>query len=390
MTPSARVAAAIEILDHILSGTPPEPALSQWARSHRFAGSGDRAAIRDHVFDALRCQRSFAALGGALTGRGLMIGALRAQGRDPAEVFNGERYAPEQLSAAEQVYEPSELPETVALNIPDWLAPHLRTSLGAQFAPVLQRMQARAPVFLRVNTLKADLKTAHATLVTDGIETEPHSLADTALRVTANARRVSGSAAYRAGLVELQDAASQAVVAQLAPIAADSRVLDYCAGGGGKSLALAAMAPEATVLAHDALPRRMVDLPARAKRAGARIRTVSTSEAAQQAPYDLVLCDVPCSGSGAWRRQPAAKWDLTPARLEELCRIQSDILSQAARLVAPGGRLAYATCSLLEAENTEQIEHFVAQNGSWRSDLTKQLTPLDGGDGFFLAILKRE
>jgi 16S rRNA (cytosine967-C5)-methyltransferase len=384
MTPGARAGAAIAILDRIAAGEPAERALTNWARGSRFAGSGDRAAVRDLVFDALRRWRSSAALGGGTTGRARLIGLLRGQGRDPAELFTGAGHAPAPLAPAEAAAPPP-LAELDALDCPDWLLAPLRASLGADFAPVLRLMRDRAPVFLRANAAKATRDEAAAALAAEGVATRPHPLAPWALEVTAGARRLAATASFRDGLVELQDAASQAVVAALgaeAGAGAGLRVLDFCAGGGGKALALAALGAEVT--AHDADPARMRDLPGRAARAGARIALAPPFD---PAGWPLVLADAPCSGSGAWRRQPEAKWRLTPAGLAEILALQDAVLDAAAARVAPGGRLAYATCSLLDTENAGRIAAFLARRPAWRQVSARRWTPLQGGDGFFLAIL---
>jgi 16S rRNA (cytosine967-C5)-methyltransferase len=388
MTPAARLAAAIAILDQVREGAPAERALTNWGRASRFAGSGDRAAVRDHVFDVLRCRGSFAALGGGESGRALVLGLARAQGLAVAALFTGEGHAPAPLSAQEAARLAQPLPDegTLAdLDWPDWLRPQLQADLGAAYAAVSARMRARAPVFLRVNLARGDRAAAQAALALEGIATRPDPLAETALEVTGGARRVQASAAYRDGLVELQDAASQAAIAQV-PVAAGMRVLDYCAGGGGKALALAARAPKVRIEAHDIDPGRMRDIPVRAARAGARISTVAPGRLGRD--YDLVLVDAPCSGSGTWRRTPEAKWRLTPERLAELCTLQAQILRAAAARVAPGGRLLYMTCSLLDAENAAQVEAFVRETG-WQVAEQRRFTPLDGGDGFFAAQLER-
>lgn len=385
MTPAARLSAAIGILDRILTGAPAEQALTNWARASRFAGSGDRAAVRDLVFDALRCRRSFARLGGAGTGRGLILGGLRASGQEIAALFTGEAHAPAPPEGPELA--PQAASELEALDCPDWLAPDLQASLGADFAPVMEALRHRAPVFLRVNLARGDRPAVAAGLAAEGIATRPHPLADTALEVTGNARRIQTSAAYRDGLVELQDAASQAVVEAL-PLEEGARVLDFCAGGGGKSLAMAGRA-RLRLWAHDADPRRMRDLPARAARAGVDVRLLAPGEPARHGPFDLVLADVPCSGSGSWRRAPEGKWGLTPERLQALLGIQSGILDETAALVRPGGHLAYATCSLLGCENGLQTDAFLARGAGWRRVRQLRLTPLDGGDGFFLDLLER-
>lgn len=386
MTPAARYAAAIEVLEAHLAGQPAEKALTNWARAHRFAGSKDRAAIRDHVFDVLRRKRSCAARGGAMTGRGLILGLLRGDGIAPETVFTGEGHAPAPLSREEAVLPPADLSEAVALDCPDWLVDPLKSSLGNDFAPVLEALQQRAPVFLRVNLARLSRDDAAKALAEEDIATRPHPLSPSALEVTGNARRVQQSAAYLEGRVEVQDAASQAVV-DLLPLEPGQRVLDLCAGGGGKTLAMAARA-DLTLCAYDAAPQRMRDLPARAARAGVQVTLLTGADPEARAPFDLVLCDVPCSGSGAWRRSPEGKWTLSPERLETLLHLQRQILDRAAPLVAPGGVLAYATCSMLEAENGAQVAAFLARGG-WSCEAERRLTPLDGGDGFFGAILRR-
>ncbi len=382
MTPAARLAAAIEVLDRVLDGTGAEAALTGWARSHRFAGSGDRAALRDLVFDALRCRRSFAALGGGMTGRGLILGGLRQAGVDAETLFTGTGHAPASIGEADTARSPDPLE---ALDCPDWLAGPLQAALGPDFTGVMQSLRQRAPVFLRVNQRKATLGQAQALLAAEGIVAVPVDLASFALEVTENARKIHLSRAYSDGVVELQDAASQAVV-QALPLRAGDRVLDYCAGGGGKTLAMAAAA-DIRLWAHDANARRMTDLPARADRAGAQVTITENPNSA--APYDLVLTDVPCSGSGSWRRDPMGKWALNPTRLAELTGLQASILDRAASLLAPDGTLAYVTCSLLREENEAQIAAFLLRHPGWHQVRAQRFTPLDGGDGFFLALLTR-
>ena len=383
MTPQARLSAAIEVLDRILAGTAAEQALTNWGRASRFAGSGDRAALRDLVFDALRCKRSYAALGGAETGRGLVLGGLRVRGLNPAEWFTGEGHAPGVLGGADAGCDPA---GNVALDCPEWLARPLQTALGDDFVGVMQALQHRAPVFLRANLAKGSVAAAQAALASEGILCQLNHLAKNALEVTENARKIQSSQAYLSGLVELQDAASQAVIEAL-PLADGQRVLDYCSGGGGKALAMAAQA-QVTLVAHDLDPRRMRDIPTRAARAGVKITVAET--AAIGMGYDLILADVPCSGSGSWRRDPQGKWALTEMRLAALCQIQADILDSVAGLLAPNGTLAYATCSMLKAENEDQIVAFLARHPSWSNRLQQRFSPLQGADGFFVALLTRE
>lgn len=385
MTPAARLQTAAELLDEVLRGGRAEPVLTTWGRRARYAGSGDRAAVRDLVYDALRRRRSYAALGGAETGRGLMLGRLRARGEDATALFTGARHAPAALTNAERAA--GRAPRGAeALDLPDWLWEAFRDSLGDRAESVALALRDRAPVHLRVNLLKADPAAAAAALAAEGIATVPVETAETALEVIEGVRRVAGSDAFASGLVELQDAASQAVVEAL-PLTPGARVLDFCAGGGGKTLALAARLC-GPVDAHDAAPRRLADLPARADRAGATVRLHPAPEAA--APFDLVLCDAPCSGSGAWRRDPDAKWRLSPERLSELSGVQDAILDRAGALVRPGGTLAYATCSVLRAENEARIDAFLGRSAGWRKIFQRRWCPGTGGDGFHLAILTRE
>lgn len=381
MTPAARAQAAIQILDRILGGDAAEAALLRWSRGSRFAGSGDRAAVRDLVFDSLRRRSSRAALGGALTGRGLILGMCRDEGIAPEDVFLGEGHAPEALSDTERMSgRPPDAAE--AMDLPDWIQPEWRASLGDLAEPVAHALRDRAPVWLRANPLRGSVAQAQAALAAEGIVTRVAAQLDSALCVTEGARKLSASRAYLQGLVELQDLSPQLACAALPPAAT---VLDYCAGGGGKALALAAKGAR-EVTAHDIEPARMTDLPARARRAGARIRIASPGQVRGQ--FDLVLADVPCSGSGTWRRTPDAKWRLAPEALDRLLAMQAGILDQVAAFVAPGGHLAYMTCSLLERENGDQIAAFSARAG-FAVILRQSFTPLEASDGFYLALMRR-
>lgn len=387
MTPEARIAAAAEVLDACLDGQPATRALLNWSRASRFAGSGDRNAVRDLVYTALRRKRSAAARGGGETGRGLMIGLLREGGSAPEAVFTGQGHAPAPVRDDERAAWREPEGDGERCDLPDWLVAPFREALGDAWAATAMALRDRAPVFLRMNFRKTTLEEALAALSSDGVSASPHAIADGALIVTEGARKVAQSAAYREGLVELQDGASQAVTASL-PISNGMKVLDYCCGGGGKTLAMAGRA-DATFHCHDVDPGRMADLPARASRAGVRVELLGTGSLGPHVPYDLVLCDAPCSGSGSWRRDPEGKWALTPDRLAALTDIQTGILDAAAALVAPGGTLAYATCSCLLAENEDRVAGFLADHPGWRCTFQRRFGPRDGGDGFFIAHLTR-
>lgn len=386
MTPAARLQAAAELLDLILDGTPAEKALTGWARRSRFAGSKDRAAIRDHVFDALRCRRSFAALGGRLTGRGLMIGMVRANGQDPADLYTGEGHAPAPLTAEELVIEGPLADD--ALNLPDWLIPQFLDSLGDQAHPVAEVLQQRAPVMLRVNLRKATVEQAIIRLADEGVHAQRAGISDTALIVHEGARKINNSTPYREGLVELQDGGSQALVDRMS-LRDGQTVLDYCAGGGGKTLAMAGRAA-ALFYAHDANPRRLKDLPGRAERAGVVVKELETAQLGSKAPYDLVLCDAPCSGSGSWRRSPEGKWLLSALALAELNAVQDEILDQAQLLVGEKGTLVYATCSVLSVENQGRISTFLGRHPQWSLDWEQSWLPGAECDGFYAACLTRK
>ena len=379
MTPAARVAAAIGVLDEWLLGAPVEKALTAWARGARYAGSKDRASVRDHVYEVLRRKGQCEALGG-LDGRGLLIGLIRLQGIDPAEIFTGVGHAPFALSGPEMTAPDAGMSDPWQ-NVPDWLHTGLRDSLGDAADAVMGAMQDRAPLYLRVNARKGAVEDVQDRLLADGISTEQSGCSG-ALKVVEGDRHVRLSSAFADGLVEIQDLSVQMACAAVNWPDSGS-VLDYCAGGGGKALAIAAVS-DATVFVHDAFPARMSDIPARSSRAGV---TLHQTQPEAKAPYDLVLCDVPCSGAGTWRRDPEAKWRLTPDRLTELGRIQRKIIQQSQSLVAPGGRLVYMTCSLLQSENEAVVESALAVPG-WTLKQQRRFLPPEASDGFFLAELR--
>lgn len=385
MTPGARVAAAIAVLDQIGGGAFAEQALTGWARASRFAGAKDRAAVRDHVFDVLRCRRSL----GDGDGRTLMARLLQRDDVNLAHIFNGLGHSPDVLDEAEvaALALPLALSDAAACDLPDWLWPVWQSSLGTDAVRAAQVQQARADVFLRVNQRRITTAGAVAALAQDGVTAQAHDAVDGCLRVLDNPRRIRTAAAYLTGLVELQDAASQRAV-QMVPVAAGARVLDYCAGGGGKALAFADR-HGTDIFAHDIAPARMADLPDRAARAGVVITRLAPDQVADHAPYDVVFCDAPCSGSGTWRRSPDAKWRLTRDRLDVLCAIQNDVIARAATLVAPQGLLAYATCSVLQDENDAVVTQFLHSNPAWSATLRDQRLPGPDGDGFFLSVLAR-
>jgi len=423
-----KLAAAIEVLDDIeRRHRPAADALKDWGLSHRFAGSGDRAAIGNIVYDALRRRRSAAWLFDDGSPRALAFGALLLEWDETPESlaaqFEGDRFAPQPLSQAETaVLEARSLdaaPDVVRADCPDWCAPLLREAYGEGWVAEARALAARPPLDLRVNRLKADRDKVQAALRGTGATPVP-GLPD-ALRIppiSGGGRHpnVQAEPAFRKGWFEVQDAGSQ-MAAVLAGARPGDQVLDFCAGAGGKTLAMsAAMENRGQIFAHDAEKPRLAPIFERLKRAGCRnVQVVANVEglAPLRGEMDLVLIDAPCTGSGTWRRRPDAKWRLTDRQLAARVSEQAAILDQAAEHVKPGGRLAYVTCSVLAEENERQVEaflkrtpHFAAEDhaGLWRGafdlpgdagaiepHLGIRLSPArTGTDGFFVACLRRE
>lgn len=387
MTPAAKYAAAIDVLDRAQDGQSAEKALMAWGRSNRYAGSKDRAAVRDHVYDVLRQKRSLAYLGGGTSARALVLGLLRSQSIDPKDIFGNGGYGPDALSIDEAQLPACSMDEAVALDLPDWLWSIWATDLGGAASASARFLQSRAPIAIRVNLRRGSVVAVQAALAEDGIETQTIDAVTTALLVTENARRVRLSKAFTNGLFDLQDVSSQQAVAGLS-IPKGARVLDYCAGGGGKALALADM-HDVTITAHDVAPERTVDIAPRADRAGVKIDVVRTEDLACHAPFDVVFCDAPCSGSGTWRRTPEAKWALTTGKLNNFSLLQAEIINNAASFVVAGGTLVYATCSVLLAENNDIIDAFLVRYPNWVCVTVSQRLPDLQGDGFFHAVLHK-
>ena len=431
MTPGARLAAAIEVFGTIESERrPAADALKSWGIAHRFAGSGDRAAIAGLVYDALRRRASSAWIMGADTARAVLIGMLkRERGLDTeaiAALASGAGYAPEPLSdgerAALDAADLSGAPPHVAGDYPDWLDAHLARAFGDERAEEGAALASRAPLDLRVNTLKAE-RDAAAGMLSD-LAPEPARWSPWGLRIRlsadAKSPAVHAEPAFLKGMVEVQDEGSQ-LAALFSGAAPGEQVLDLCAGAGGKTLALAAMmANKGQLYATDDDKRRLAPIHDRLKRAGARnvqVRTpksVGTELDDLAGRLDLVLIDAPCTGTGAWRRNPDAKWRMRPGALEQRTKEQAEILERALPLIKPGGRIAYVTCSVLDAENGDQVHTFVRRHPEFSvrppADVAAALgerafmfakaarfseegllmTPrTTGTDGFFVSVLVR-
>jgi len=380
MTPSARISAAIEVLADIAERRRPAPdALKDWGLSHRFAGSGDRAAIAGLVYDALRRRASSAFVMGAETPRAVVLGML-ALVRDLdvdgiGRLANGARFAPEPLSDEERARLSNAsldgAPPHVAGDYPEWLDPHFAGTFGEERAAEGAALASRAPLDLRVNTLAADREEAEQELAE--YRPAPTRWSPLGLRIALTAEGknppIQAEPAFLKGHVEIQDEGSQ-LAALLAGAQPGQQVVDLCAGGGGKTLALAAsMDNHGQIYATDSDKRRLAPIHARLTRAHVRNVQVRTPRGGEDAltdldgQIDLVLIDAPCTGTGSWRRNPDAKWRVRPGALEQRVKDQIETLDRAASLVKRGGRIAYITCSVLDAENGAQVRAFRQRHG---------------------------
>ncbi len=376
MIPAARIAAAVEVLADIETRRrPAADALKDWGLARRFAGSGDRAAIASLVYDALRRKASSAWIMGEASPRAEVLGALaQLRGLSESEIaalFTGEGHAPAPLSEAERkrlrVCDLSGAPAHVRGDYPEWLAAAFAETFGEDALEEGRALANRAPVDLRVNVLKTDRDHALAALAhLDPVRT-PFSPIGLRIAIRGEGRgpALSAEAAYVKGLVEVQDEGSQ-LAALLSGARPGMQTLDFCAGAGGKTLALAGMmANQGQIYASDSDGRRLAPIHERLARSGARNVQVRAPRGARDVladlagRCDLVLIDAPCSGSGAWRRSPDAKWRMRPGALEQRIKNQTESLENAARFVKHGGHLVYVTCSVLKAENEDRVAAFL-------------------------------
>ena len=429
MTPAGRASAAIEVLtDLVARKRPAAEALKDWGLGHRFAGSGDRAAIGSLVYDCLRQRASFAFAMEDDSPRALVLRALvTAWGMTPESVStlcDGSRFAPGPLSDAEHAALtralPAAAPAWVRGDYPQWLEESFAAIFGEVAADEGAALSLRAPVDLRVNTLKANrdkVLKALARFEPSQTANAPQGLRIAPRQGPARTPNVEADAAHGKGWIEVQDEGSQ-IAALMSGAGPRQQVIDLCAGAGGKTLALAAaMENTGQLYAYDANRVRLRPIFDRLRRAGAR--NVQVLEAGQDSGLaslrdrmDRVVIDAPCTGSGTWRRRPDAKWRLSPDMLAARVADQAAVLDAGAALVKPGGQLTYITCSVLPAENREQVDGFLSRHPDfavkpWReawdaaidaeappsadgSDETLLMTPRSHGtDGFFVATLER-
>ncbi len=420
MRDGGRIAAAIEVLDDMdQRHKPVRLALKSWGEGARYAGAKDRAFVSGLVLDVLRRRRSLAWIMGDESNRARVLGALRvawAWPLDRLEAAAGEEHGPGALSDAErarlaQPQSPDSAPDAVRGDYPDWADPALERAFGTARGEEATALAERAPVDMRANTLKSDVAHVMKALETFGpVQT---AMAPNAVRIPApaaseRAAPVEASPAFEKGWFEVQDIGSQ-VAALAAGEIKGKQVLDFCAGGGGKTLALAAaMGNTGQLYAYDSDARRLTDTVRRSQRAG--VRNLQVRSPIEKDPLrgldgkmDVVFVDAPCTGSGTWRRHPDAKWRLSPDQLERRMAEQDAVLDGAAPFVKAGGRLIYVTCSLFAEENEDRVTAFLARTpefavvpaaGVADAFLTSEgylrLTPRGAGtDGFFVAALRR-
>ncbi|HLZ06685.1 MAG TPA: RsmB/NOP family class I SAM-dependent RNA methyltransferase [Bradyrhizobium sp.] len=432
MTPAARLSAAIELIDTIeAQRAPAAQALKDWGTSHRFAGSGDRAAIAGLVWDVLRRRASSAWVMDDDSPRARVLGMLKVErGMDLAAISalcDGSRFAPQPLTDAERSALASRstegAPAPIAGDYPEWLDPHLAKVFGDDRAREAAAMASRAPLDLRVNTLKARREKVLASLKHLGAAGTPWSPLGLRIELGADARNpgIHAEEDFIKGLVEVQDEGSQ-LAALFSAAKPGEQVIDLCAGAGGKTLALAAMMQgKGRLIATDHDKRQLAPIHERLSRAGVHNAEVRTPRGADdpvadiKASADLVLIDAPCSGTGTWRRNPDAKWRMRPGALEIRIKDQIEVLDRARAMVKPGGRIAYITCSVLSEENAGQVRAFVARHPEFVVAPPEEtasvlwdkaeafakaalrfpegwlMTPRrTGTDGFFVSVLRRQ
>lgn len=425
MKPAARIQSAIEILSEIYGSISPADGIIQaYTRQRRYIGSGDRREILELVYGVMRQYWLL---------EGLLGYCWSAPGADPiqkarrhilaylvkikteplvSELFSGEEYAPKYLTATEndlisklEAIDNRKLPESSQLSCPDWVYEILKTTYPDRYREILYSLKETAPLDLRVNTLKSHREKVLSKLRREGYECVATNLSPWGIRF-AERQPLQHHPLVQQGVLEIQDEGSQ-LIALACDVKPGMAVWDYCAGAGGKTLALAAMMEnKGRILATDVVEWRLKNAPQRLRRAGvhnAETRILDDESGKwlkrQAGKFDCVLVDAPCSGSGTWRRNPELRWRMNAQGFQELIAKQQQILNKAASLVKPGGKLVYATCSLLNPENMGQINSFLEQHSEFKlhkigyefaSQGVLELNPADHKtDGFFAAVLER-
>ena len=441
MTPGARLQAAIEIITEI-NNTPAsvDSVIRDYFKKRRYAGSKDRRAVSERVYLSMRKQARLGwwiertGYNDAPTPRHRIIADLALSDKlhvpEISALFNDSRHCPPamddtELSIAEALAgrplnHKTDMPLSIRHEFPAWLENSLTRTYGDNLSAEMTALNQQAPMDLRVNTVKSSVDLVLAKLTEDNIQAAPCPYSPMALRVTSNVK-MGGIGAYKEGLVEIQDEGSQ-ILSLMCSVRPGMNVIDFCAGAGGKTLALAALMSKqgklhGSLTACDIFSKRLDRIKPRLERSGAPKITLKVLNAEDDpwvaqnaATADRVLLDVPCSATGTWRRDPDARWRLTPDELEELILVQRRIIANASQLVKPGGRLIYATCSGLMEENEDQVEWFLSQMDDfkilecrdiWLENIGTPNPPVYGPfmrlsptttqtDGFFCAVLERQ
>ena len=432
MTPAAKLSAAIELIEAIdTQRVPAAKALKEWGTAHRYAGSGDRAGIAGLVWDVLRRRASSAWIMNSDTPRARVLGMLKAERKMDVEAIaalcDGGRFSPEPLSDAEHAALSSrtvdDAPAHIAGDYPEWLDGHLTAVFGDDRVAEATAMASRAPLDLRVNTLKAKREKVLGSVKHLGAVETPWSPMGLRIDLGADARNpgIHAEEDFIKGAIEVQDEGSQ-LAALLSGAKPGEQVIDLCAGAGGTTLALAAMMQgKGRLIATDSDKRQLAPIHERLSRAGVHNCDIRTPKGPDDtlsdihASADLVVIDAPCTGTGTWRRNPDAKWRMRPGALEVRIKDQIEVLERAVPLVKAGGRIAYITCSVLPQENNEQIRGFLARHpdfsvvpaeqvisvlwdkaeafaaATYQSPEGLLMTPRrTGTDGFFVSVLARK
>ena len=434
MTPSARIAGLIELLDRVLSSEkiPMDVTAGDWFRPKRYIGSKDRSEIAERLYRIMRHKARYSWYANQIAMDGidnkarslvLIDCAFNDEDYENRLFSGGGQYAADPLSKAEKEalekllkIEPKDVPLDVRLEVPDWAAPMLKERYGADYEKAMMAMLETADLNLRVNTLKSTVAEAKDSLAKDGVETGHTKYSPIGLALKGKAY-LAKTKAFNKGHVEIQDEGSQ-LIAALCDAKPSMRVLDYCAGGGGKTLALAsAMENKGSIVASDNDARRLERGRKRYRKAGVHnveLKCIEDEKVKkwfkrQKETFDVVLVDAPCSSSGTWRRNPDLRWRFYGPSLDEIKSLQTQIMDRVAKCVKPGGRLVYATCSVFKEENENQIEQFLKDNPDFALMPMKEAWPYDakrlpqncddymflsphshGTDGFFCAALVKK
>jgi len=424
---AAQLQATIDLLDEVAETKyPADRIMSAYFKQRRYIGSKDKAAISENLYTILRNKMRFEFILNTkdlgVHSRMLVALLLKMDDGDLYNTFDGDKYSPKRLRPGQlerfaelDLNVIDEAPLNVKLNVPDWISPKLEKALGDRFEEEMTATNKSATTDIRVNTLKSSVPPVDQALADVGYVAHKTDLSPWAIRFE---KRVSlfGLPAFKQGWFEIQDEGSQ-LLALLTGVKAGQKVVDFCAGAGGKTLAMAAMMEnKGTIYACDVHTKRLEQLGKRTKRAGVHnVRThILSSEndkwVKKHTEYaDIVLLDTPCTGTGTWRRSPDSRLNLTQENLDNLVELQQSIMQSAKRLVKPGGRLLYATCSLLEEENEAQIIKFLENNPDFSPENfeipetllvhserfknsgheIRTFPAMTGTDGFYVASLKR-